>query len=213
MTGVGLTVLALVSTAYLWWGSNGFTELNGWVGSSPILICTVGLGFAALCSNLIVTRLMPDHPDRKKVIRHRASLAQYERDVLDWDDRTRETGLGYWRSMRGVEFEKAMTAFLNRRGCRVSMTKGSGDGGIDLIVEVGGRTYWGQCKAHAAPISVAPIREIAGVCSRGSAKPVVFAVNGFTRAAITTAAELGVGLVDAPNLVAMAKTQSLTGIG
>ena len=73
-----------------------------------------------------------------------------------------------------------------------------------------GRRYTPPFKGHASPISVAPIREIAGVCSKERVRPVVFAVNGFTKAARETARQLAVTLVDAPRLAALAKANRIT---
>ena len=132
------------------------------------------------------------------------AIRAYDVAVRDWNDRQLETGRTYWREKRGVAFEAAVQALLVRRGASVDTTKGSGDGGIDLIVRLNGATFWCQCKGHASPIGVAVVREIAGVCSRGGGAPVVIAVNGYTSAAVATANELGVLLIDTPQLLNLA---------
>lgn len=164
----------------------------------------VGFGGGSIASLIIMNNVMPDHW-AQLVNRHRHAVRRYEDAKKDWEERQLETGLTYWREKRGVAFEQAVKEFLSRRGAKVEMTKGSGDGGIDLIVTLGDTIYWGQCKGYAKPISVAPIREIAGVCSRGGGQPMMFAVNGYTRSAISTAQELGVKLFDAHHFVEMAE--------
>jgi hypothetical protein len=67
-------------------------------------------------------------------------------------------------------------------------------------------------EAHAKPIPVAPIREIAGVCSRGQAVPVVLAVNGYTKPALETAEELGVRCLDAHDLCKFARMETIVSI-
>lgn len=138
------------------------------------------------------------------------ALAVYRDKLRDWNERQTETGRTYWKEKRGVAFEEAVRALLSRRGCKVQTTKGSGDGGIDLIAMFGGSTFWCQCKGHQSPVGVAVVREIAGVCSRGGGVPVVIAVNGYTKAAVETAQQLGVLLIDTHNLVNMAKQQRLS---
>lgn len=130
--------------------------------------------------------------------------------VLDWNERQTETGRTYWKGMRGVAFEEAVKALLTKRGCKVQTTKGSGDGGVDLVVMFGSSTFWCQCKGHASPVGVAVVREIAGVCSRGGGVPVVIAVNGYTKAATETAQQLGVLLIDTHNLVKIAGQQRIS---
>lgn len=153
------------------------------------------------------------NPIAPAVDNYRQALLATKAAIDDWNDRQLETGLTYWREQRGVGFEQALKAFLERRGCSVSTTKGSGDGGIDLVVIVEGKTFWCQCKGHAAPVGVAAVREIAGVCSRGAGKPVLVAVNGFTKAAVLTAKDLGVLLIDTPDLVVMAGKSQIMGVG
>lgn len=138
------------------------------------------------------------------------ALTGYDDALRDWRDRQLETGQAYWREKRGIAFEIALRDFLVRRGCYVDTTKGSGDGGIDLIVKLGGSTYWCQCKGHATPVGVVVIREIAGVCSRGGGSPVVIAVNGYTSAAIATANQLGVLLIDTGQLITLAKQERIS---
>ncbi|MFM6932136.1 MAG: restriction endonuclease [Novosphingobium sp.] len=139
-----------------------------------------------------------------------AANAEFDAEVADWNDRQTEQGFSYWKDQRGVAFERAVYNFLHRRACHVQMTKGSGDGGIDLIVRMAQDTYWCQCKAHAKPIGVSVIREIAGVCSRGGGIPVVIAVNGYTKSAVSAAYELNVKLIETHHLVRLAKRSSLT---
>lgn len=138
------------------------------------------------------------------------ALVRYRDKVRDWNERQTEIGRTYWKEQRGVAFEEAVKALLSRRGCKVQTTKGSGDGGIDLIAMFGGSTFWCQCKGHKSPVGVAVVREIAGVCSRGGGVPVVIAVNGYTKAATETAQQLGVLLIDTHNLVSMAKQERLS---
>ena len=121
-----------------------------------------------------------------------------------WEYSNAETGLGFWMEKRGVEFEEALIRMFAARGCAAMGTKGSGDGGVDIILKAGA-TFWCQCKAHAKPVSVGPIREIAGVCSLGRGRPVVFAINGYTSAARETAEELGVWLFDTPDIIRLAR--------
>lgn len=204
--GVTGALILVVGFLYLRWATNSFTGFTGeWGLYSVVIFMFLILPGSGIGSTMIMHQVMRDHWKRP-VARHRDALRRHEGAKKDWDDRHLETGITYWREMRGVAFERAVSEFLTRRGARVTMTKGSGDGGIDLVVELGAMVFWGQCKGHANPISVAPIREIAGVCSRSSAKPIVFAVNGYTRSAKTTAEDLGVLLFDAHHFVAMAKS-------
>jgi restriction system protein len=133
----------------------------------------------------------------------------YRHALTEWSDLNLETGEGFWKSLRGVAFEDALARFFQRRGVSVEKTKTTGDGGIDLVLRSGSDLIFVQCKGFAKPVPVAPIREIAGVCSRSHAIPVVAAVNGFTKGAIECARDLNVTLVDTPGIVRMAALDHL----
>jgi HJR/Mrr/RecB family endonuclease len=170
---------------------------------SPILVLAYNkAGVEGLLRAIFTLRL--SYSDN--VLAYRASLAA-------WEFTNSECGLGYWQALRGTEFEHASAMLFRRRGCDVTTTKGSGDGGIDLILNVGAKTFWCQCKGHAKPVSVAPVREIAGVCVRGQATPVILAVNGFTGPAVAAADELGVTCLDASDLCNLARREAITSLG
>jgi HJR/Mrr/RecB family endonuclease len=65
----------------------------------------------------------------------------------------------YWKSLRGVEFEKALANLYRSLGHSVQETKGSHDEGIDLILD---EKIIVQCKGHEKSISVSIIRELYG---------------------------------------------------
>jgi restriction system protein len=141
------------------------------------------------------------------------NVSAYRANLAAWEFTNSECGLGYWRALRGIDFEHAVALLFRRRNCDVTITKSSGDGGVDLVLNVGGDVLWCQCKGHAKPVSVASIREIAGVCSRSQAIPVMLAVNGYTVPAIAAADELQVTCLDAPDLCNLARLEAITSVG
>lgn len=62
--------------------------------------------------------------------------------------------------IEGHEFEYYCAELLKKRGfIDVSVTKGSGDYGIDILAEKDGVTYAIQCKAYATPVGVKAVQE------------------------------------------------------
>lgn len=149
----------------------------------------------------LVLPKVPCHPD---VAKYADGLVRYSIALEDWEYLNLETGQGFWRTLRGENFENALARLFERRGLPVTKTKKTGDGGVDLILNASNETFFIQCKGYAKPIPVAPIREIAGVCSNSRARPIVAAVNGFTKGAQDCAKELGVILIDTPRIVWLA---------
>ena len=217
LTGGVAYIVALFGILYLFppanglsWVSSDWSRSDSWLGlAGPAWIALIGSLFLKVALDRFRKRYLSD-PASPNTQKFWAAVVDFETRVIDWNDRQTEAGLSYWKNMRGVAFEFAIRDFLTRRGCETEMTKGSGDGGIDLVVRMGSSTFWCQCKGHASPISVAVIREIAGVCSRGGGRPVVIAVNGYTNSAIATANKLRVQLIDAHDLTHMARKPNLT---
>lgn len=62
--------------------------------------------------------------------------------------------------IEGHEFEHYCAELLKKRGfIDVSVTKGSGDYGVDVLAEKDGVTYAIQCKAYTAPVGVKAVQE------------------------------------------------------
>ncbi|UZK70750.1 restriction endonuclease [Sphingomonas sp. S1-29] len=137
---------------------------------------------------------------------------KYGKDLEAFEYHSLETGVGFWKPMKGIAFERAVMKLFISRGCKAQMTKTTGDGGVDLRLSIAGNSYWCQCKGHAKPIGVAPIREIAGVCSKGANRPMVISTNGYTRPAIEAARELGVILLDTNDLVRIARLDNINAL-
>lgn len=62
--------------------------------------------------------------------------------------------------IEGHEFEYYCAELLKKRGfIDVTVTKGSGDYGVDVLAEKEGVTYAIQCKAYTTPVGVKAVQE------------------------------------------------------
>lgn len=125
----------------------------------------------------------------------------------EWEYFNLTTGIGFWQLLRGLDLEKAVARLFRERGWQVETTAVTGDGGVDLKIGSGASRKWVQCKGYAKPVPVAAVREIAGVCSSCTAKPMLVVVNGVTKPALSEANNLGVTVWDSEQLVQFAKGQ------
>lgn len=132
-------------------------------------------------------------------------VARYLRATDEWEYHNLTTGRGFWQNLRGVELEKAVAKLFHDQGWHVETTAVTGDGGVDLRIARGARETWVQCKGYAKPVSVAAVREIAGVCSSGTAKPMLIVVNGVTGPARKEANNLEVTVWDSQQLAQFAQ--------
>src|SRR5690606_7809134 len=63
--------------------------------------------------------------------------------------------------MTGEEFEYAIAELFKRMGYLTAITKASGDQGIDIIVEKGGRQFGIQAKCYGTKVSNTAVQEAA----------------------------------------------------
>lgn len=68
----------------------------------------------------------------------------------------------YWWQLDGWQFEEEVAKVFKNKGYQTEVTKGSGDGGVDIILKKDGRTSIVQCKHHRHPVPPEPIRALYG---------------------------------------------------
>lgn len=104
--------------------------------------------------------------------------------------------------MSGEQFEEYVQAVLMRNGYKdVTLTKRSGDFGVDILAKYKGESYAIQCKLYSRPVGVAAIQQAYTGCEYyGCDIPVVVTNQRFTSQAITLARSNGVELWDGERL-------------
>ena len=115
---------------------------------------------------------------------------EYEESVID--DVSAVDG------MEGHEFEYFCADLLRKNGfSEVSVTRGSGDQGVDVLATKGGIKYAIQCKNYASPLSNTPVQEVsAGKIFYNCHVGVVLTNSTFTPGAVSLAQATGVLLWD-----------------
>jgi HJR/Mrr/RecB family endonuclease len=120
-----------------------------------------------------------------------------------------ETGQDWWSSKKSYNLEKALSEMFTRRGFVAQTTKGSGDGGIDVIVEnYEGSNLYIQCKGWDKKVGPQTIRELAGVITTlndKKAQGVVLSINGFSEAAIQFGSQSNIWMWDKQSISEIAK--------
>jgi hypothetical protein len=112
----------------------------------------------------------------------------------------------YWKSLRGVALEKALGNLYRKMGYRVRQTKGSGDEGIDLILEKEGAKTVVQCKGHANPVGVGAVRDLYGAMMHfGAPNAVLACPAGFTEGVVQFVSAKPIQLVSVKELIEMAE--------
>lgn len=63
-------------------------------------------------------------------------------------ERKKRNQINYWYSLNGWEFEEKVAELFSDLGYRTKVTKGSGDGGVDIIMYKNNLKYIVQCKRY-----------------------------------------------------------------
>ena len=69
----------------------------------------------------------------------------------------------FWRSLNGWQFEQEVADVFAKHGFETEVTKGSGDGGVDIKMQKDNINYIVQCKNHINPVSPNDVRALWGV--------------------------------------------------
>lgn len=69
----------------------------------------------------------------------------------------------WWRTLDGWQFEREVGLVFKRMGYRTEVTRGSGDGGVDIIMYKDGLKYIVQCKHYKRPLGPEAVRSLYGV--------------------------------------------------
>lgn len=87
----------------------------------------------------------------------------------------------WWWTLDGWQFEQEVANVFRMNGYNAKVTKGSGDGGVDIILKKDGRTSIVQCKHYKNPVPPEPIRALWGCKDDFNADEVILvASSGIT---------------------------------
>ena len=89
----------------------------------------------------------------------------------------------WWWTLDGWQFEQEVANVFRINGYSVRVTKGSGDGGVDIILKKDGKTTIVQCKHYQSPVPPEPIRALWGCKDDfGADEVILVASSGITDA-------------------------------
>lgn len=92
----------------------------------------------------------------------------------------------YWKLLSWREFEIEVASHLNKMGIEAYATPGSGDKGVDVVVQHKGKKIIIQCKKYAKPINPNFVRELFGTLVSESADyAFLVSFSGFSPGALS----------------------------
>lgn len=89
----------------------------------------------------------------------------------------------WWWTLDGWQFEQEVARVFRLNGYKATVTKGSGDGGVDIILKKENYKAIVQCKHHHNPLSPEPLRALWGIKDDWGADEVIMVASpGLTSA-------------------------------
>jgi len=123
-------------------------------------------------------------------------------DYQDADLRFKRKQREFWFDLSPLEFEHQIAGLYTRLGYRSTVTPGSGDEGIDIIMYNAADKIIVQCKRHKNPIGPAVVRELYGALSASNAQSaILICTGGFTMGVYQFARDKPITLLDIDGII------------
>jgi len=179
------TLFAAASIAV--WTTYSHKEAIGLVVCAITLMC-----YAAFVWELVMdgkwwrnrkTKQILVRQTKNPVLSAKADFDKALAEYLLQEDRQRRD---FWKRLDGLEFEHELARALREANYVATVTRGSGDDGVDIWAEKDGETIAIQCKRYEGAVGPAVVRELYGVLMHLEAARGIVATTGyFTGGAIS----------------------------
>lgn len=181
-------IVAVLAAGVAWYG---------WEALLLFWIVIVGVGLMVAASEAMISFVILSSSARRGLRQYRR-FTHADAHYRAWWERTQAD---FWQRLSGLQFEREVTALLNRAGMPARRTPASGDGGVDIVLE-DGRIV--QCKAYRGQIGPAAVRELYGVLMSGTGtRAILVSRGGFTAGARDFAAGKPIDLWDQHTLISL----------
>jgi|688.fasta_scaffold106069_3 HJR/Mrr/RecB family endonuclease len=154
--------------------------------ANPIMwLATAGLIAARIVAIKIWKLVEKSIPKAKNYSNYRQSYSSYKLEYKAYEKRRKEEirveeairkkeeikikrrEYKYWSSLDPYEFEREIARLYKLNGFKAEVTKGSGDGGIDIYLTQTERKGIVQCKRYTKKVGPGPVRDLYGTMVGG----------------------------------------------
>ncbi len=143
----------------------------------------------------------------EKLLERRGAEVEAE---LKREQQERLTTLENLQALGGHRFEELVTRLFIKMGYSAHKTRGSADGGIDIVAERGGEKILVQCKNYKQAIGPSAVRDLYGVVTSWKAdKGILICTSTFSESARVFAEGTRIDLLDGESVVDMIKKYDL----
>jgi hypothetical protein len=148
-------------------------------------------------------KMLSKYPEEQEILKIKERMRFLE---------ARKKEAEYWFLLGGHKFEEEVSKLFQESGSYSSVvkTKGSGDGGIDLILTVtDGTMTLVQCKAHKKEVGPHVARDLYGAMhSAGISKGIIISLGGVTKGVRDFIKDKDILIIDVNDIIKMQKSSS-----
>lgn len=144
----------------------------------------------------------------KEIVDIKSKYKEYDTAVKAYSYWREMEDFTFWNNLDGYQFEREIASLFRNQGYNATVTKGSGDGGVDVILTKYNERIAVQCKAHSNPVGPAVIRDLYGtMTSGGYTKAILVSKSGFTKGVYEFASGKPIELLSLNDILAMVRRQ------
>ncbi len=218
---VDLDEISVVSDEVAKWNAARDKFSRNWTVAIVVVIASVAVGIwgwtvlyfllappvwlLIMIPNVLLDTAYGKHPSTDRLAAFQGASARWHRTAEPFAEHA--GAVRRWIRMSGLDFEKAITRILKARGFDARVTKGSGDGGVDIEIFANGRLdTLIQCKRYKSACGPSVVRELYGaMLHAGATRAVLICLGGFSGAAKEFAECKPIRLVDSKQLIEFRK--------
>lgn len=131
---------------------------------------------------------------------------RYKNDMSSYKYWEKKRSAHFWISLigKGTEFERRLAELYNVHGYKAILTKMSGDGGVDIILEKNHQITLVQCKAHKVKISPGVAKKLDKYMDNfGVDKGILASISGFTEGVYKYIEDKKIKLIEVNDILKM----------
>ncbi|MBR2933099.1 MAG: restriction endonuclease [Clostridia bacterium] len=108
-------------------------------------------------------------------------INQYNNAVKEYEEHCKRLQAAFWKNLTAFQFEREVAKLYEKLGYSASVTRATGDGGVDIILKKNNEIIAVQCKHHAKPVGPNDFRALIGtVVTQRFTKGIFVSLSGFT---------------------------------
>ena len=131
------------------------------------------------------------------------NIKKYKKNLEEYENWFFRTQLNFWRSLSGSRFEVELAKLFQNNGYTARKVGGSGDKGIDLVLN---ESIVVQCKAYKSKVGPGAIRDLIGTMKNsGYRSGILASINGFSSGVPSYIKNNNIKLMDASHYIGLQK--------